>query len=131
MSSDELPRLYTHWSHVKESDWPARFFKPAELASRGDGSLLVVRRAIVQLDAVRAALGKPLTINSAYRDPIHNAKIGGAPLSRHKFGDAFDISLTNQDKAELFFMCREKGFTGFGMNYRTFLHVDCGPPRRW
>ena len=131
MSSDDLPRLYAHWSHIKQNDWPARFFKPAELASRGDGSLLVVRRAIKQLDGVRAALGKPIKINSAYRDPIHNAKIGGAPMSRHKFGDAFDISLSNHDKDRLVAVCRDKGFTGFGLRYRTFLHVDCGPARSW
>jgi uncharacterized protein YcbK (DUF882 family) len=69
-------------------------------------------------------------ILSGHRCPIHNARVGGAPLSRHKIHIAFDINLAGHDLAGLLAACRQAGFTGFGY-YQTFLHVDHGRPRRW
>jgi hypothetical protein len=43
------------------------------------------------LDAWRAAYGAARTINSAYRNPAHNAAVGGAAQSRHMYGDAVDL----------------------------------------
>ena len=122
---------YSHWSSVPSVEWPYLFFKPVELASKGDGSLLANHPAIQKLEALRRLLGKPVIINSAYRDPIHNARVGGAPMSRHKKGDAFDIALKSQSKQQLIQFAKQAGFTGFGINYRSFVHVDCGPERSW
>lgn len=33
----------------------------------------------------------PMSINSGYRTPAHNASVGGATFSRHMYGDAVDI----------------------------------------
>lgn len=129
-------KLYQHWSEVNlewfKLHWPD--FTPEELSSRedhgGDGSFLLVPHALDSLQAVRTALRRALHINSAYRDPIHNAKVGGAPLSQHKFGTAFDISLRNHNVKELYEASKKAGFTGFGF-YNTFLHVDKGPARTW
>jgi hypothetical protein len=39
-----------------------------------------------------ALIGQPLKpINSAYRNPNRNARVGGRPLSRHLHGDAVDL----------------------------------------
>lgn len=108
--------------------WP--HFTPQEMASRGDGSLRLSGDAMDALEAARVALGEPFIILSAYRDPLHNARVGGAPLSRHKMGDAFDIALRGHRKTELYAACKAAGFRGFGM-YKTFLHVDMGPERTW
>lgn len=35
--------------------------------------------------------GTTLTILSGYRTPLHNAAVGGAPTSRHIYGDAVDV----------------------------------------
>jgi uncharacterized protein YcbK (DUF882 family) len=86
--------------------------------------------ALDTLTAAREIVGRPFRILSAYRDPIHNAKVGGAPLSRHKYGDAFDIALTGHDRDELLEACKTAGFRGFGF-YNTFLHVDLGSRRSW
>ncbi len=51
------------------------------------------------LQPLRDFLGKPISINSAYRSPIVNAAIGGASTSQHMVGQAADIhidGLTNQ-----------------------------------
>lgn len=73
----------------------------------------------------------PISFSSVYRCPIHNAMIGGAPLSRHKFGDAFDVKLSRTAKDVWHQMFERAGFQGFGLHYRTFIHVDMGPSRSW
>ena len=120
-----------HWQEVPAADWPLAFFAPAELASRGDGSVRVVLPAGQALDTLRRRIGRPLRVLSAYRDPLHNARVGGAPRSRHKRGDAFDLDLRGLDRFELAEAARELGFTGFG-RYANFLHIDTRPrPAVW
>ncbi len=48
-----------------------------------------------RLDNVRENLGHPMTVNSGYRCPLHNASasVGGVANSRHIYGDAADISV--------------------------------------
>lgn len=122
--------LYSHYSQVKPEHWPYRFFVPQELASKGDGSLLVVHDAIARLDAMREAVGKPFIITSAYRDPLHNARVGGAPRSYHKQGRAFDIALRGHDKDALRRAAEQAGFGGIAFA-NSFIHVDTGPRRTW
>ena len=120
-----------HFSELAAADWPFRFFAPVELASRGDGSLRVVLPAGAALDELRLRLRRPLRVLSAYRDPLHNARVGGAPRSRHKHGDAFDLALSGLNHHELAEAAAELGFTGFG-RYAHFLHLDARPrPASW
>ena len=87
--------------------------------------------AVDALTKLRDFIGRPLVLNSAYRDPIHNAMIGGAPMSRHKVGDAFDVALQGLNRFELAQAAVECGFKGIG-RYQTFLHIDTRPHRaRW
>jgi uncharacterized protein YcbK (DUF882 family) len=123
-------RLFTHWRLVKPQHWPWKNFTAEEMASKGNGSLLVVDHFMDTLQLARDLADAGLTILSAYRDPLHNARVGGAPRSSHKLGIAADISLRGHDREELLQICREAGFTGFGF-YNTFLHVDMGKPRSW
>lgn len=105
-------------------------FRAPEIASKGDGSILVVPAALDALQAARTAVARPFRILSAYRDPIHNALVGGAPMSEHKAGVAFDIATAGHDRGELLAACRSAGFRGFGF-YATFLHADMGRRREW
>ena len=77
----------------------------------------------------RHEVGRPFQILSAHRCSLHNARIGGAPLSQH-LRLAADISLRGHNKQTLLRACRRAGFTGFGF-YSTFLHIDLGRPRHW
>jgi hypothetical protein len=45
-------------------------------------------------------IGSVHTINSAYRNPAHNAAVGGAPASRHLFGDAVDLQNVTRTQSE-------------------------------
>lgn len=108
-------------------EWPE--FDQREFASKGNGECLIDPVLMDMLRVVQQDCGK-LTITSGYRDPVHNAKVGGAPMSLHKFGKAVDISLRGISREQLLKSCERIGFTGFGFG-QNFLHVDIGPKRRW
>ena len=82
------------------------------------------------LARARAAAARPFAILSAYRSPLHNARVGGAAKSAHKDGIAFDIALRGHDPEGLTAACRAAGFGSFG-RYPTFLHVDLRKGRSW
>lgn len=47
---------------------------------------------LLLLDALRSHLNTPIRINSAYRDPFYNEKVGGAKLSQHMDFAAIDFT---------------------------------------
>ena len=111
--------------------WPN--FAPHELASKGNGTVNIEYRAINLLQKLRREWGRPLRVNSAYRDPAYNKKVGGAKRSKHMEGKAFDISVvgwTEEEKEEFKELAYTIGFRGFG-GYGTFIHIDISTPRRW
>jgi len=83
------------------------------------------------LDQLRKNCGSPLYISSGYRSPYHNSVVGGAVKSAHLMGIAFDVRLRGIDKANLKAEAERVGFSGFGMRYRTFMHIDMGRRREW
>lgn len=122
----------THWSKVDRGEWDklAPNFSPEEIASKGDGSISVVKNALIGLQRVRDKYKAPLKINSAYRDKAHNVKVGGSPNSQHLLGTAFDISIKDKKMGrELEKIAKEVGFTGIG-RYSTFIHIDMRPSNR-
>ena len=125
----------SHWREADLNRWRARWphFAPREVASRGDGSLRVSTALLDFLERLRAELGgRPLAVTSCYRDPLHNARVGGAPLSRHKVSDACDIRIGGHDRRELAGAAEMLGARGIG-RYINFIHVDLRPgrPARW
>ena len=55
--------------------------------------LMNLRRLALFLEDVRKAVGMPLRINSAYRSPEANAKVGGKSTSQHCRGTAADLKV--------------------------------------
>ena len=55
-----------------------------------------------QLQFLRDYTGRPITINSAYRCPEHNAKVGGSKTSQHLLGKAADITIQSLKPAEIY-----------------------------
>lgn len=92
-------------------------------------------RLAASLEVLRTALGAtPLHVNSGYRCPAYNARIGGAKASQHMEGKACDLSGRKvlpkaiHDAAENVPAFRNGGI---GL-YPTFCHVDIRPgPARW
>ena len=70
-------KLYEHFDQVDPKQWRWPNFSPAEIACRGTGKLLINEPALDKLQALRARLGKPLIVRSAYRSPEHNRAVDG------------------------------------------------------
>ena len=109
--------------------WPWPDFTRAEMACRHCGEGYDWPHFMDRLQAARHDAGRAFHILSAHRCALHNARVGGAPLSQH-LSLAADIALAGHDKGELLSACRQAGFTGFGF-YTTFLHIDLGRQRHW
>jgi len=108
--------------------WP--HFVRREIACPCCGEVCVWPEALDALERLHARLGAPLVITSGHRCALHNARVGGAPLSLHK-RLAFDIALGGHDPARLLAAARASGFTGFGFG-QTFLHLDTrARPAHW
>jgi uncharacterized protein YcbK (DUF882 family) len=60
----------------------------------------VLKELAEQLQALREETGLPIRINSGYRSPAHNAKIGGVKNSQHTKGTAADIVVVGQSPRE-------------------------------
>lgn len=83
-------------------------------------------KLLVLLQALRYVLGFPLTITSACRCESHNRAVGGYPSSRHKLGQAIDISTKNMTagaKQRLLEFALFLGFKGIGIG-KDFIHLD-------
>ena len=116
---------YTHQTYTER--WPN--FSRAEMGCRHCGETYAWPEFMDRLQKARLLAGRPFQILSAHRCSLHNARVGGAPLSEH-LKLAADITLSGHDPRRLRAACREAGFTGFGY-YSTFLHIDLGRSRHW
>lgn len=127
-----MKKPYDHFSKVPASEWRWRSFSPREIASKGDGKLVVDEDALDKLQKLRDTLGHPVILTSAYRSPAHNKRVGGAKNSMHMQGIAFDVRMENHDPHEFESAARAAGFTGFGYYQKSgFMHIDTGPARSW
>jgi|TARA_B110000858_G_scaffold36900_1_gene41525 hypothetical protein len=114
--SDEFPRPESEWIIV------GKHVNPRVLPD-------VWNKAIV----LAQSIGRPITLNSAYRTPEYNAKVGGAKKSMHVQRMAIDVQwgTTNQQaRVDMIQRAVDAGFTGIGC-YTNFMHLDIGPKRQW
>ncbi len=91
-----------------------------------------VRKLAANLQVLRDHLGKPIVINSGYRTPAYNAKIGGATASKHKLAQASDIRVAGLTPAQvhkeiLTLIAAGKMHNGGLGIYNTFVHYDVRP----
>lgn len=124
--------LYRSWRDFPPAQWRWPSFSPEELACRGTGQLVIDEPALDKLQALRDLLGKPMIVQSAYRSPEHNRRVGGAKHSQHLYARAYDVSMANHDPAAFEEAARAVGFNGFGYYVKqNFMHIDTGPTRVW
>ena len=62
----------------------------------------IIKLCKTVLQPIRNKYGKSIKVNSGYRCPILNTKIGGAKNSDHKFGAAADIKAGDGNNRKLF-----------------------------
>lgn len=78
-------------------------------------------------DFLRQAFG-PTVVGSGYRDPWHNASIGGAPESLHLSFNALDLTPsegTPREWADTLTLVGLRDFGGMGVYLsKNFIHID-------
>ncbi len=81
-------------------------------------------KAMVRLQALRDAWGKPLVITSGHRCKAHNKRVGGASRSKHLMV-AFDVVMPAEYQEIFSKTAVAVGFNGIG-TYPTkgFVHLD-------
>ncbi len=72
---------------------------------------------------------EPLILTHGFRSSSVNVR-RGATNSRHLYGQALDIAHPRVRPRELHQHASSLGRGGLG-RYRTFIHIDTGPTRRW
>jgi len=89
------------------------------------------------LQTIRDFLNESIKINSGYRCPSYNSKVGGASKSQHLTGNASDLVANNYTPSQLADVIEglirigaiEEGGLG---RYNTFTHYDRrGTKARW
>lgn len=77
------------------------------------------------LQQIRDHFGKPVKINSGYRSPAHNAKVGGASNSYHTKGMAADIVVSGVSAKRVAQYAEAIGVKGIGWyESQKFTHID-------
>lgn len=68
------------------------YFQPSEFKCPCCGNGVVASSLVYFCDQVRRAWGGAVNVNSGWRCPARNLKVGGAVSSRHLIGCAADLS---------------------------------------
>lgn len=109
-------------------------FRVKEFACKDGSDPIFIDKNLVQLlQKIRNHFGKPITINSAYRTPTHNKKVGGETYSQHLYGKAADIKIVGVTPKEIakYTETLIPNTGGIGI-YSSFCHIDVRSTKsRW
>lgn len=112
-------------------------FQSSDLAAFPEDIKNNLQELAVNLEVLRAHIGKPIKITSGYRSPGHNARIGGAKNSMHLKGLAADIQVNGMapkvlfNQIELLIKYGKIKEGGLGL-YKSWVHYDIrGTKARW
>lgn len=79
-----------------------RYFRVKEFACKdGTPVVFIDDHLVTILSILRTKIGRPVIINSGYRTPEHNKRVGGAKYSYHMRGMAADIKVEGMKAKEL------------------------------
>ena len=91
-SQANLSEHFTLGEMTKSSSHPEVYNIPSHEA------IANLKRVCGWLEVLRKRYGGPIIINSGYRSPQLNKKIGGVPTSNHLTGCAADIRVTGMEQ---------------------------------
>ena len=91
-SEAKLSDHFTLGEMTKSSSHPEVYNIPSHEA------IANLKRVCVWLEVLRSRAEQPIIINSGYRSPQLNKKIGGVPTSNHLTGCAVDIRVADMEQ---------------------------------
>ena len=91
-SNAKLSEHFTLGEMTKSNSHPEVYNIPSHEA------IANLKRVCGWLEVLRERSGGPVRINSGYRSPQLNKKVGGAPTSNHLTGCAADIRVTGMEQ---------------------------------
>lgn len=112
----------------------SQHFTEKELSCHHCGQNHCRPELLYALETFRAAVGRPVIVDDAYRCVLHNADVGGAPNSEHLLGLAADIKVEGMTAVQLEVVAtRIPIIRGIGRNdHLGYLHIDTREhPARW
>lgn len=101
-------------------------FKISEFRCKdGTEEFLYAPELFYILEKIREHFNEPVIINSGYRTPTWNTKVGGAKNSYHMKGMAADIVVKNHNSKEVAeYASKVLGELGGVIRYSNFVHID-------
>lgn len=110
----------------KDGDYNlAEHFKVKEFKCKDGSELIVVDSRLVEvLEMIREHYNKPVIINSAYRTPERNSRVGGAKYSYHMMGKAADIQVRGVSSKDVAKVASSLMSMGGVICYTNFVHID-------
>jgi len=136
ITSDELSQveIKTISDNRTEAGVPGKFTYASQVINQNDyegkelkgaGYKKIDPVVLGKLLRICEQTGQSYVINSGYRSPVKNSKVGGAKLSQHMTGKAIDVQVKGsyEDRAEFVVAASRAGFTGVGV-YASFIHLD-------
>lgn len=117
------------YSYSKGKDGETKLsdnFKVKEFACNDGSDVIFIAPDLVEvLQKIRSHFGKAVVINSAYRTPTYNNKVGGATYSQHLYGTAADIKISGVAPKDIATYAETllSNTGGIGI-YSNFVHVD-------
>lgn len=115
-----------HISFIKAEYGPvSQHFKAKEFQCKDKSEYLLIAKELIEtLEKIRNHFNAPVTINSGYRTPSWNAKVGGAPDSYHCKGMAADIVVKGRSSREVAKYADSIMEQGGIIRYTNFTHID-------
>lgn len=107
-------------------------FKVKEFRCKDGSDAILIDSDFVKnyLQKIRDHFNVAVTVNSGYRTPAYNKKVGGATNSYHVKGQAFDIVVKGRTPQEVAQFAQQLGIMGI-IQYNGFVHVDSRAGKYW
>lgn len=100
-------------------------FKASEFQCKDKSEYLLVSTELIEvLEEIRTHFNAPVIINSGYRTPSWNSKVGGTPNSYHCKGMAADIVVKGHSSKEVAKYADSVMEQGGVIRYTNFTHID-------
>lgn len=112
----------------------AKNFKVKEFRCKDGTDIIFISDELVEvLQDVRDHFNCPVNLNSGYRTPPHNKKIGGSANSRHQYGMAADFWVKGVDASIVQEYLESKYPDKYGIGKaKNYTHIDVRATKsRW